>query len=61
MNEHPFGKFGIGDRVNKREGYKFPGTVVSVFFNTRNEIRYVVELDSLGLLHIFNEKQLVER
>lgn len=56
--EDKLGKFSVGDRVNKPKGYKFPGTVVSVFETTKGEIRYVVELFDLGLLHIFNEQQL---
>lgn len=56
---HGFGKFKIGDRVDKVSGYRFPGTVCAVFFNSKQELRYVVELD--GMLHIFNEEQLKER
>lgn len=48
----------VGDRVNKSKGYKFPGTVVAVFFTTTGELRLVVEMDTFGLLHIFNENQL---
>ena len=54
-------KFKIGDVVNKTSGYKYPGIVVSVFENTKGEIRYVVEctLEGVqGMLHIFNESQL---
>lgn len=53
--------FQVGNAVDKAKGYRFPGTVVSVFKNTRGDTRYVVELDELGLLHIFNEEQLVPR
>ena len=35
-------KFKIGDVVNKTSGYKYPGIVVSVFENTKGDIRYVV-------------------
>lgn len=49
----------IGDRVNKITGYQFPGTVVSVFQTLKGETRVVVEMDEYGLLHIFNEAQLV--
>ena len=54
-------KFKIGNAVNKTSGYKYPGIVVSVFSNTKGEIRYVVEctLEGVqGMLHIFNENQL---
>lgn len=50
--------FNIGDKVNKTKGYKFPGTVVSVFTTTTGNVRYVVEMDEYHLLHIFNEEQL---
>ena len=52
-------KFKVGDRVDKVKGYSFPGTVVSVFKNTKGDIRLVVEMDTYGLLHIFNEDQLI--
>lgn len=51
-------KFKVGDKVDKVKGYKFPGTVVSVFKTTEGNIRLVVEMDTYGLLHIFNEEQL---
>jgi hypothetical protein len=51
-------KFKVGDRVDKVKGYKFPGTVVSVFVTTAGETRLVVEIDNYGLLHIFNPNQL---
>lgn len=50
--------FKIGDKVDKATGYTFPGTVVAVFVNTGGALRYVVEMDKHGLLHIFNETQL---
>lgn len=50
--------FSVGDRVNKKTGYKFPGVVRSSFNTSKGEVRYVVELDELGLLHIFNGEQL---
>ena len=53
---HP--KFAIGDRVVKREGYAFGGTVVGIFFTLDAKRRIVVEYcQSPGLLHIFNENQ----
>ena len=50
-------KFKTGDKVCKPSGYAFDGTVVSVFTNTKGEVRLVVELDYNGMLHIFSEKQ----
>lgn len=57
LREQSSNKFKLGDKVYKPEGYKFPGTVVSVFEKTTGEVRLVVE-DDRGLLHIFNESQL---
>ncbi len=54
----PQDDFSVGDRVDKREGYKFPGTVVSRFTTSAGGLRFVVEMDFYGLLHIFNGKQL---
>lgn len=54
-------KFKLNDKVVKVSGYKYPGIVVSVFRNTKGDIRYVVECtgkDVEGMLHIFNETQL---
>ncbi len=48
----------VGDKVDKLSGYSFPGTVVSVFKNSKSETRVVVEMDSYGLLHIFSESNL---
>lgn len=50
--------FEVGDKVYKLTGYKFPGIVVGRFTTTAGLIRYVVELNDYGLLHIFNEAQL---
>ncbi len=52
-------KFNIGDKVNKKEGYRFPGTVVSMFQTTSGKERLVVEMEEYGLLHIFNPDQLI--
>lgn len=51
-------KFKIGDKIYKPKGYKFPGTVVSVFKTTLGETRIVAEMSDNGMLHIFNESQL---
>ena len=61
MNE----KFKVGDKVRKVSGYQFLGEVLSVFYTTKKELRLVVEMEvngeSIGLLHIYNEKQLEAR
>lgn len=51
-------KFTIGSSVHKTTGYMFVGRVVSVFMKRDGNIRYVVEQDDTGLLHIFNEDSL---
>lgn len=54
-------KFKVGDNVRKSKGYKFPGSVRSVYTTLEGETRYVVQLvcDGVGgLQHIFNEEQL---
>lgn len=56
-------KYRIGQTVNKKTGYKYPGIVVSVFDTTIGATRYVVEAtgqEYSGMLHIFNEDQLEE-
>jgi hypothetical protein len=53
--------FELFDRVKKRNGYSFPGLIVSVFRTTSGETRYVVEAtgeEYKGMLHIFNGDQL---
>lgn len=51
--------FKVGDKVNKKEGYKFPGVIVSIFETTAGKTRLVIEMDNYGLLHIFNPEQIV--
>lgn len=52
-------KFKIGDRVKKVKGeYGFPGVVVAAFTTLTGNERYVVEMDTYHLLHIFNGEQL---
>jgi hypothetical protein len=54
-------KFRMGDKVRKRNGYQYPGFIVSIFTNRAEAVRYVVEADHpafSGMLHIFNEEQL---
>jgi hypothetical protein len=51
----------VGDRVEKLEGYKWPGIVVAIFTNTNHERRVVVECDAeavAGALHIYSPEQL---
>jgi len=54
-------KYHLGDAVNKRKGYSFPGEVVSAFVTSSGGVtRYVVESTVLpGLLHIYSEDDLV--
>jgi hypothetical protein len=54
-------KFEVGDKVYKPKGYKFPGTVVSIFKTTSGETRIVAEMEDNGMLHIFNENQLEKK
>ena len=51
-------KFNVGDTIYKIKGYKFNGTVVSVFKTASNKIRVVAEMHRNGMLHIFSEDQL---
>lgn len=54
-------KFQIGDLVEKRRGYKYPGEVRAVVKTLTGDTRYVVEAlsaDFRGMLHIFSEEQL---
>ena len=54
-------EFDIGDLVDKRTGYSFPGTVVGRFFTLGGEPRVVVEMDVHHVCHIFNQEQLRRR
>lgn len=54
-------KFEVGDKVFKPKGYKFPGTIVSIFKTTSGETRIVAEMEDNGMLHIFNENQLEKK
>ncbi len=52
-------KFKVGDRVYKTSGdYKFVGEVRSVFTKKNGIVRFVVEDDIYGMLHIYNESNL---
>lgn len=54
-------KFDVGDKVQKVNGYCWPGVVVSVFLTLDRQTRYVVECtvpEVAGALHIYSESQL---
>ena len=57
-------EFNVGDKIRKVGGYAFDGEVVSVFKNTKGQIRIVAEHygsqteSSGGLLHIFAASQI---
>lgn len=58
--KHHIARYHIGDRVKKASGYSYPGVVVSIFETLSGKLRYVVEHEiSIGMLHIFNEEQLI--
>lgn len=51
----------VNDRVVKVKGYPFYGVIVSKFYTTNGNLRYVVEATGSGyqgMLHIFNEHQI---
>lgn len=48
----------VGDRVAKKKGYTFAGTVQSVFRKRDGEVRIVVEMDCTGLLHIYSPEDV---
>jgi hypothetical protein len=51
----------VGDRVEKRTGYKWPGQIVAVFTTKAGLIRCVVECTHpvvAGALHIYAPEQL---
>ena len=52
----------IGDKVEKINGYKYPGVIVAKFYKFNSlEERFVVECTESavsGMLHIFNGSQL---
>lgn len=54
----------IGDVVQKRRGYKWPGVIVADFLTLAGERRFVVECtvpEVTGALHIYNPDQLENR
>ena len=50
----------VGTLVEKPLGYRFDGTVVSVFWTLEKKLRYVVQ-NGDGILHIFSPNQICER
>lgn len=51
----------VGDRVQKRSGYKWPGVIVAIFETLSGETRVVVECtvpDVAGALHIYSLAQI---
>ena len=56
----------VGDKIKKSKGYSFEGVVVSVFKNSKGQVRVVAEHsgsqneESGGMLHIFSESQLTK-
>lgn len=61
MRTHPHGEIGVGCKVEKVKGYRWPGEVVAVFQTTKAEWRYVVECtvpEVAGALHIYNGEQI---
>jgi len=56
----------VGDKIKKLKGYSFEGEVVSVFKNSKGQVRVVAEHsgsqneESGGMLHIFSESQLTK-
>lgn len=53
--------FEVGDKVQKKIGYKWPGVIVSRFYTLDKKLRYVVECtvsEVQGALHIYSHEQL---
>lgn len=58
---HPHGEIGVGDRVEKVSGYRWPGEARAVFTTRAGKIRFVVECTAPeveGALHIFSGDQI---
>jgi hypothetical protein len=56
--------FNVGDEVEKKKGYRWPGVVVAAFQTTAGEPRVVVECtvpEVEGALHIYHPDQLRQR
>lgn len=57
-------RFQSGQKVEKTSGYRFPGIVLDCVAKTNGLEVYLVEADHpdfTGMVHVFNENQLVER
>jgi hypothetical protein len=53
----------VGDRVQKIQGYRWPGVVVAVFQTLGGQMRYVVECtvpEVAGALHIYAPEQIAK-
>lgn len=51
----------VGLKVKKKNGYSWPGVIVSCFYTLAGEVRVVVECtvpEVSGALHIYSLKQL---
>ncbi len=51
--------FCVGDRVQKVEGYKFPGIVIAKVRTTKRYVRYVVDAQLLIVQACFKSSQLI--
>jgi hypothetical protein len=52
----------VGDKVEKREGYRWPGEVRAIFETRSMQTRVVVECSAKGVegaLHIYRPERLV--
>jgi len=55
-------QFHVGQCVQKRSGYRYPGVVIGICATRAGAVRYVVEADHpsfRGMLHIFSGEQLI--
>lgn len=46
-------EFNVGDKVCKKKGYHYVGTVVAKYQKLTGETRYDIEFVGIGMLHIF--------
>lgn len=53
--------FEVDDKVEKRTGYRFPGTVRGTIWTEDGKERVVVEMSGYGLLHIYAPENLRRR
>lgn len=51
--------FQVGDKVDRKEGsYRFPGTILCVYYGSNGHEYAVVEMDEFLLHHIFRTVML---